>query len=156
MKNVVFYMLFLSVTAFSCRGIINPADPYIKLNKKIYYKNIGNTFFELYNVDIATFKTISITTSSCEDNDYGRDKNSVYYKENRIVGANPESFEVLGQGYYKDERYIYFHGKVLEDSDSQKSIEIIDGRKNQECIPWGDGGCILNNGIFYKDGQKSK
>ena len=154
MRSSLFCMLFLSVTVFSCKGIINPTNPYIKSNERIYYKNIDNPFSELYNVDITTFKTISITTSSCEDNDYGKDKNNVYYKNFRIVGADPESFKNLGQGYFKDKRYVYFHGKVLEDSDSRKSIEIIDGREDQECIPWGDGGCVLNNGILYQYGQK--
>jgi hypothetical protein len=153
MKSILIYMLFLSVMVFSCKGIISPTDPYIKWNGKIYYENI-NIFSELYDVDTATFKTISRKRSSCEDNDYGKDKNSVYYKKNRIAGADAESFEALVQGYFKDKRYIYFHGKVLEDSDSRKRIEIIDGQKDQECIPWGDGGCVLNNGILYQDGKK--
>ena len=103
---------------------------------------------------MSTFETISITTSSCEDSDYGKDSKNVYFKNFKIKGADAESFEMLGQGYFKDKRYVYFHGERLEDSDSRKGVRIVDGNEDKECIPWGDGGCVLNNGFKYLRGKK--
>ena len=154
MKKIFLYLFIISMTAFACKGIKNPSDPYFKVDNKIYYKIPRNLILELQDVDINTFKTISRTTSSCEDNDYGKDSKNVYFKNFKIKEADAESFEILGQGYFKDKRYVYFHGERLEDSDSRKGVRIIDGNEDKECVPWGDGGCVFNNGFKYLDGKK--
>ena len=154
MKKIFLYLFIISMTAFACKGIINPSDPYFKVDNKIYYKIPRNLILELQDVDINTFKTISRTTSSCQDNDYGKDSKNVYFKNFKIKEADAESFEILGQGYFKDKRYVYFHGERLEDSDSRKGVRIIDGKEDKECVPWGDGGCVFNNGFKDLDGKK--
>ena len=147
-------LLIISISTFACKDLMNPTDPYFKVDNKIYYKIPRNLFLELQDVDVSTFETISITTSSCEDSDYGKDSKNVYFKNFKIKGADAESFEMLGQGYFKDKRYVYFHGERLEDSDSRKGVRIVDGNEDKECIPWGDGGCVLNNGFKYLRGKK--
>ncbi len=154
MKKIFLYLLIISISTFACKDLMNPTDPYFKVDNKIYYKIPRNLFLELQDVDVSTFETISITTSSCEDSDYGKDSKNVYFKNFKIKGADAESFEMLGQGYFKDKRYVYFHGERLEDSDSRKGVRIVDGNEDKECIPWGDGGCVLNNGFKYLRGKK--
>ena len=154
MKKIFLYLLIISISTFACKDLMNPTDPYFKVDNKIYYKIPRNLFLELQDVDVSTFETISITTSSCEDSDYGKDSKNVYFKNFKIKGADSESFEMLGQGYFKDKRYVYFHGERLEDSDSRKGVRIVDGNEDKECIPWGDGGCVLNNGFKYLRGKK--
>ncbi len=143
MKKIFLYLFIISMTAFACRGIMNPSDPYFKVVNKVYYRIPRNLILELQDVDVntfKTFKTISRTTSSCEDNDYGKDSKNVYFKNFKIKGADAESFEMLEQGYFRDKRYVYFHGERLEDSDSRTGVRIIDGNEDKECVPWGDGG----------------
>ena len=149
MKRVLFLFLFISMISFTCRGIGYPKDPYIRQNNTVYYGNMGLPY-----VNIDSFVTISFSSSSCEYRDYGKDKNSVYFKNMKIEGADPASFVMLEQGYYKDKRYLYFYGKRLEGSDSRKEIKFIKDNKDTDCIPWGDGGCVINNGHKYKDGLK--
>ena len=154
MKKVLFLFFLVSIVNFSCRGISKPVDPYIKSSNKVYYKFMGDTGQELPGAKPETVKTVSYSTSSCEYRDYGKDSKNVYFKNMKVEGADAESFVMLEQGYYKDKRYLYFYGKRLEDSDSRKEIKIIKDNKNKSCIPWGDGGCVINNGNMYKDGVK--
>lgn len=65
-------------------------------------------------VDIATFKVIQ--------KKYAKDANSVFYKGQKIEGANPLSFNVLkDDSYYDygvDDKYVYHIGEKLENSDA--------------------------------------
>ena len=108
--------------------------------------------------DSDTLKKVELNAGNSKILDFGStyasDKNSVYFKNMKIEGADPASFVMLEQGYYKDKRYLYFYGKRLEGSDSRKEIKFIKDNKDTDCIPWGDGGCVINNGHKYKDGLK--
>ena len=148
MRKILFLFLFISIASFSCRGISNP-NPYIKNNNTVYYGNMGLPY-----VDADSFIMISYSRQSCEYRDYGKDKRNVYFEYMKVEGADAGSFVMLEQGYYKDNRYLYFYGKRLENSDSRKEIKFIKDRKDSDCIPWGDGGCVINNGNKYKDGIK--
>ena len=154
MKKVLFLFFLVSLMSFSCKMLVNPGKPYEILNNKVYYRGAGNVKMELEAVDSVTFQTVSYSIESCEYRDYGKDKKNVYFKNVKIEGADPASFVMLEQGYYKDKRYLYFYGKRLKDSDSKKEIKFIKDNKDTDCIPWGDGGCVINNGHKYKDGIK--
>ena len=151
-KIILFLLIAISITTFACRGITNPKNPYFINGNKVYYSYKGE---EVKDADINTFENISYSTESCNYRDYGKDNKNVYFKNSKVEGADPESFAMLKQGYYKDKRYVYFYGKRLEGSDSRKEIIFIEGNKDNDCVPWGDGGCIVNNGNKYLGGEKS-
>ena len=154
MKKVSFLFFLFSIMVFSCQTLVNPGKPYDISNNKVYYMGAGKTEMELPGADSTAFKMISYSSSSCEYRDYGKDRKNVYFRNQKIEGADAGSFVMLEQGYYKDNRYLYFYGKRLKDSDSRKEIKFIKDRKDSDCIPWGDGGCVINNGNKYKDGIK--
>lgn len=154
MKKVLFLFFLVSVLVFPCRMLVNPGSPYIISNNKVYYKTAGDAKMLLADAEPDIFKTISYSRESCEYRDYGKDDKNVYFKNIKVEGADAKTFVMLEQGYYKDKRYIYFFGKRLKDSDSRKEIKIIEGTRDNGCVPWGDGGCISNNGYKYKDGKK--
>ena len=148
-KTILFLLITISINTFACRGISNPRSSYYVSWNKVYYKNTV-----VMDADINTFENISYSTDSCEHRDYGKDNKNVYFKNLKVEGADPESFVILEQGYYKDKRYVYFYGKKLVGSDSRKSIVFIKDNKDTNCIPWGDGGCLINNGYKYLGGEK--
>ena len=158
MKKIITFLFFIiSILNFSCRIIKNPNNIYTIKNNKVYYKaglKENGSFSEIKGADYKSFITISYSQESCEYRDYGKDNKSVYFKDSKIDGADPKTFTILEQGYYKDKRYVYFSGKRLEGSDSRKEITIIKDNKDTKCIPWGDGGCILNNSFKYLNGEK--
>lgn len=154
MKKILFLFMMFSVIVFPCRILINREKPYVILNNKVYYSRTGKAEMELKGADSDVFQTISYSRESCEYRDYGRDNKTVYFKNIKVEGADAGSFVMLEQGYYKDKRYLYFYGKRLKDSDSSKEIKFIKDNKDKNCIPWGDGGCVINNGHKYKDGIK--
>ena len=148
MKKIILFFIFISTLNFSCRGLITPKSSYTIESKKVYYRNL-----EVVGANSASFKNISFIKDSCEYRDYAKDKNYVYYKEKRVEDADPNTFTMVDQGYYKDKKYLYFAGKRLEGSDSSKKTEIVKDNKITDCIPWGDGGCVLNNGKMYLNGE---
>ena len=154
MKKILFLFFLFSLMSFSCKMLVNSGKPYEIVNNKVYYRGAGNMNMELTGAEPADFRTISYSRESCEYRDYGKDKKNVYFKNVKVEGADAESFVMLKQGYYKDKRYLYFYGKRLKDSDSEKEIKFIEDNKDPDCIPWGDGGCVINNGNKYKDGIK--
>ncbi|MBP9479510.1 MAG: DKNYY domain-containing protein [Sebaldella sp.] len=154
MKNSILLFFLISFSLFPCRTIINPKNPYVIKNNKVYYKDVENEEMLLNNANSKEFENISYSKETCEYRDYGKDKRNVYFKNIKIKGADSKSFTVLKQGYYKDKRYIYFKGKRLEGSDSREKIEFIEGTRENSCVPWGDGGCIINNGNKYKNSSK--
>ena len=154
MKRVLFLFFLVSIMIFPCKMLVNPGKPYIISNNKVYYTGPGSGKMELADADAGTFQMISFSVESCEYRDYGKDNKNVYFKNMMVEGADAKSFVMLEQGYYKDKRYLYFFGKRLKDSDSSKEIKFIKDNKDTDCIPWGDGGCVINNGHKYKDGKK--
>ena len=154
MKKILFLFLGVSIVGFSCQMLLNPGKPYVTLNNKVYYTGPGKAEMKLEDVNPAAFQTVSYSVESCEYRDYGKDDKNVYFKNMKVEGADTGSFVMLEQGYYKDKRYLYFFGKRLKDSDSRKEIKFIKDNKDTDCIPWGDGGCVINNGYKYKDGVK--
>jgi len=67
----------------------------------------------MYSSDYLTFEALG--------GPYGKDSNQVYYKENVINGADPETFEVTGEKdgvfYAKDINNVYIDEYVLEGED---------------------------------------
>ena len=38
MKKIFLYLLIISISTFACKDLMNPTDPYFKVDNKIYYK----------------------------------------------------------------------------------------------------------------------
>ena len=57
-------------------------------------------------------------------NGYYKDKNFVYYENEKIDGVDAKSFEVLGNGYFRDKNNVYFEKKKLNVLDI-KSFRIL-------------------------------
>ena len=90
---------------------------YWKNDNKIYYRDK-----RIENADIMSFKVLN--------EDYAKDKNNVYYIENKMIncfdtyysiyevkGINKDKVEVVNDWFIKDDKNIYFKGKILEGVD---------------------------------------
>lgn len=67
-------------------------------------------FYE--NGDPETFHRLQ--TDHLGRGDYFKDANHVYYKNKRLVTADPESFKVLSHQYAKDVSHAYYLDKIIE------------------------------------------
>jgi hypothetical protein len=116
MKRLTKHILLVSTLclAFGCTD-------YDIRNDGVYYESWneahGKTEILVENADKATFEKIS-------DN-YGKDKEHVFYRTKLIPGADPESFELIKGGYAIDKYRIYYYGDSVENSNS-KDFEILD------------------------------
>lgn len=53
---------------------------------------------------------------------YKKDDNYVYYGTDTVVGADPNTFEIINEEFAKDKIHVYSKGRVLEDSDSNTFV----------------------------------
>ncbi len=71
---------------------------------------------------------VEVTKEGSYDS-YGKDKNAVYYRTEKITGADPKTFSSVpskyGTSYAKDKRYVYIDGKVIPDADTRTWGEIL-------------------------------
>ena len=106
---------------------------------------IGNSSIGLWKLDKIenpeTFEFLSDTINT--DSFYGKDKYNVYYVNRiflssfgtytwigfKVEGINKDKVEVLNKWFIKDDKNIYFKGKILEDVDYNTF----------EVLPNGDG-----------------
>lgn len=89
---------------------------YGSYKSKIFYR-----YEELKGIDFNSFEIINNKWKE----DFTKDKNAVFYKAERILNADPQTFEVLEFGFSKDKRHVYRIGELLKDADP-KSFQIID------------------------------
>ena len=111
-------------------------DGYTWIGNSIFGGEIACNISPLINIDISSFEVYAGTQ-------YAKDKNHVYYpivipcidfedcgvcffSEYIIKGANPETFRYLDKDYAKDNKFVYFRGKKIENADS-KSFKVIEG-----------------------------
>src|SRR5262249_52867299 len=83
-----------------------------------------NTRTEMPGVDVASFKVIPIPPhiiGRCESGKsefYASDKNGVYFRNQKILGASTEGFEPFPlYTYSRDKHHVYSNGKILEGAD---------------------------------------
>jgi|WetSurMetagenome_2_1015567.scaffolds.fasta_scaffold189948_2 hypothetical protein len=79
------------------------------------------------NVDVKSFRILS-------KNGYAKDALRVYYHENPVQGADPNSFMSMSDLYGKDNAHIYFEGKAIPSADptSFALFDIQWGRDSQD------------------------
>ncbi|RZS92000.1 DKNYY domain-containing protein [Aquimarina brevivitae] len=115
-SQTIIIKLILIFSLFSCsRGYEVREDGVYYLN---WNEARGNSEFEVEDADINSFREL-------KDNLYGKDEHYVFYKGEKIEGANPDSFKLLKNGYSIDNIQAYYYGKPIEKSTS-KEFEIID------------------------------
>ena len=60
---------------------------------------------------------------------YAKDKNNVYYRTEKIAGADPKTFSSLessyGTSWAKDNNYVYFKGEVISGADAKAQGETL-------------------------------
>ena len=119
----------LILTGMILAGIQMMAQGYYNIkNSRVYWINK-----ELKEVDS---KTVTIITSDGKNipvyNGRGqidapliKDKNNVYYQGTKIQGADPNTFDVLENGYFKDKNSVYFYGNKIKGVDPN-TFEILE------------------------------
>lgn len=117
MKKCITLLVFL-LLFMSCE------KKYIIKNNSVYMKgwNEGQGNYErlLENADAKTFSEIETN-----DNLYGKDKSNVYYQNQIIPGADPNSFKTIKKGFAVDAKRVYYYNDSIENS-KPKEFEIID------------------------------
>jgi hypothetical protein len=78
-------------------------DPDYARDKRHVYK----AGYVLKDFDGASFEFLEGNDFSLGGNYYARDKNHVYFDDSIVVGADPDTFRVLGYPYGRDARHIY-------------------------------------------------
>lgn len=102
-----------------------------------------------YYVITVKDKEADVSTFTCLDGGYGKDKNSVYvynyvssYTDGRkLDGADSKTFEVIGFDYGRDKDYVYYHDNRIEGADLQ-TFEFINRRY------------VKDKNNIYIDGEK--
>jgi hypothetical protein len=115
MKKILFLLAFATIiTACSRTG-------YVKKDGKLTYQYYAGGDFEVSNrniigVDETSFKSIN--------EQYGKDKKSVFYKGFKIPNADPATFEILFETMAKDKNYVFEDSIVVKDADPQTYVHI--------------------------------
>lgn len=118
---------------------------FAKDKNKVYYYGV-----EAPEYDVATFALLD-----ADDNDLVKDKNGVYAKfpysqgwtgipYAKIEGADPATYEVVGQQYAKDKNHAYAYDSVIEGADPA-TFELVPGDANNSFIWTRD-----ENHVYYR------
>jgi len=153
-------LLLISVSAFS--SPIEYDEEYVKRNGKWYfqvvtYSDCGGmpSYIEIVGIDIASFKVLKYQPWKWSDSKsgtfYAKDKNAVYYRGERVKGADPLTFRMLDENnsnYAIDRFGLYYNGTPLMYS-LPKNYKIFDANNNK----WESVYVISNNRVFFKENE---
>jgi hypothetical protein len=148
MKKLLAIVIIFSL--FSC------SSEYEKRNDKVYFRvwSFGQGGWNDKVVENADLKSFSEIKS--DENLYGKDESNVYYENEIIPGADPNTFKHLKEGFAIDKNRAYYYNDSIANS-SQKKFEIIDGyySKDWKNVFYTDKSlnvCSVNDFSFvYKD-----
>ena len=117
-----FLFLPASAHANTCRAVEPPH--YVVENGAVFYHFFEQAPQPVTGAEVASFKAIPQPPhkqAACEGAQvefYAKDKLHVYYKENIISDAKPESFEILANSdYAKDAVSVFYSGQLIADAD---------------------------------------
>ena len=88
---------------------VSKNEYYRDKNGVYYYDEYEGTMTKLKGADPKTFEGISYTL--------GKDKNSIYKKENRLSGIDPATFEEIDAAFTKDKNNIYYEDVPMKGID---------------------------------------
>ncbi|MDR1370456.1 MAG: DKNYY domain-containing protein [Dysgonamonadaceae bacterium] len=103
---------FQSIPFHSVENMTIPTDPFIIIDGKIY--DNGHLLNE-GDADAATFRIL--------DGYFSRDTSHIFYS-GKAIPADAKSFELLQEGFAKDQQSAYFLGHLLQNVDV-KSFKIV-------------------------------
>jgi hypothetical protein len=88
---------------------VSKNEYYRDKNGVYYYDEYEGTMIKLKGADPKTFEGISYTL--------GKDKNTIYKKENRLSGIDPATFEEIDAAFTKDKNNIYYEDVPMKGID---------------------------------------
>ena len=88
---------------------VSKNEYYRDKNGVYYYDEYEGTMTKLKGADPKTFEGISYTL--------GKDKNTIYKKENRLSGIDPATFEEIDAAFTKDKNNIYYEDVPMKGID---------------------------------------
>jgi hypothetical protein len=104
---------------------------------KVYLRYYGGyprpkeVMLKVEGADAKSFKFIENSREgACQGGDmFAKDEKHVFYRNEIIKMANPESFEVLNYGYSKDEGYVFYRTSFIPKVDPESFFVIENDRK---------------------------
>lgn len=112
-----------------------------------YWKIIVNT--TLINkgivcpgIDVATFEVLQ--------NDFSKDKNTVYFDCKKINSVIPSSFEILSNEYSKDDKNVYYRTLIVKGANPKTF------KKGYSYDVWEDGAKKYKEGQLFVENTKQK
>ena len=89
---------------------------YLKDDKIVYYNN-NNGNFKVEGADASTFQELT--------ENYGKDKNYIYFDEQKIENSDSSSAKAITDIILKDKNNVYYIGRKLEEIDDAATFEAI-------------------------------
>jgi len=83
-----------------------------------YDESVGKRVHQIDKHDIKSFKILS-------NENYAKDKNSVFFVGKKIQNADPSTFELIGNGYSKDNNNVYLDNEKVIFA-NPKSFKLLD------------------------------
>ena len=121
--------IILKVLVFGILTVNVGFSEYIIKNDKIYYnedyhkslvvKRIDDKKSRRYLTEKPDLKSFKITNEN-----FAKDKDSVYYKEYNILGVDVNSFEILEKDTGKDRNYMYLYGQIIRYENNGKPVDM--------------------------------
>ncbi|WP_077927917.1 DKNYY domain-containing protein [Wohlfahrtiimonas populi] len=95
------------------------ADPknFKVIGESQYSLDSNSVYYEIFRIVGADPLTFELLDPN--DDRYAKDATRVYLAGKVIEGANPKYFKHIQGSFYKDDRYVFYVGEQLEDSDAE-------------------------------------
>jgi|GEM_PF-6631034 len=116
MRNILI-VLFLSLSVFA-KAFSPILEYYVKIDGKWYF-GFNGRYTEVVGADPSTFQSIGRYEAY-----FAKDKNYVYWRHERIEGANPETFVIVSTVWSKDDKNVFLKTKKINNADA-KTFELI-------------------------------
>lgn len=155
MKSILIALFLFISTSVMALDLAPLTETYVYRVGKWYFEdNFGRLSKEVIGIDIETFEVINCSFHWGESCFFAKDKNYVYFKGKRIVGANPHTFRVIHTNtpYSKDDKNVYFEIKKIANADPA-TFELVDEfreqrRHRQHLWPYAkDKNSVFRNGV---------
>jgi hypothetical protein len=89
----------------------------------------------LLNADLNSFKGFTIDGA----NHYAKDKRYVFWNDQKIDGADPESFELMNNHFTKDKNNLYCDGKITTKVDKESFVALTENLSKDVSHVYYDG-----------------
>lgn len=126
-------LFFIGMTLFfsSCNTGYEEKDGKIYLHT--IDESVGHRYTEVVGADPATFEELKTSGSAY----MGKDNTHVYHDTRILKEADPNTFEFIGDWYYKDQQFVYFFGFYNDINQCQLDGADPSTFKRYSKYPWG-------------------